>query len=125
MFLFLYTCRVDRQFVAATGTSLTISKSTEDSEWVQIFKGIFTGLNITAVDVESCVKDAEDIPVKFHDSFQAFKDRSVFKGLSLFGLAIGDVVKGMVDCGVKDAITGRIEVFVKDLVSCVSTGRSE
>lgn len=114
---------VNRQFVAAAGTSLTISKSTGDPEWVQIFKGIFTGLNITAVDVESCVKDAEDIPVKFHASFQKFKDRAIYEGLRLLGVAIGDIVKGMVDCGVKDAITGRIKVFVDDLISCVSSSR--
>ena len=83
--------RVDRQFVAATGASLTISKGSTDIEWVQIFEGIFIGLNLKSVDMKSCVKDATDIPQKFTDSFAAFKDRAIYKGLFSF---YKDLIKG-------------------------------
>jgi len=89
---------------------------------VQVFSGIFTGLNISSVDVKTCVKDATNIPAHFQASFQAFEDRAIYKGIHLLGVALGDIVAGMIDCGVKQALTGRIKAFVEDLVSCVDKG---
>ena len=90
-----------------------------DVEWVQVFRGIFQGMNISSVDVKTCVKDATDVPLHLKASFRAFKDRAIYKGLHLLGVAIGDVVEGMVDCGVEQAVTGRIKTFVIDLMACV------
>ena len=100
-----------------------MSGGPSDVEWVQIFRGIFKGMNLTTVkDIKSCVKDASDVPLHLKASFQAFEDRAVYKGLHLLGLAIGDVVSGMEDCGVEKAVTGRVRTYVTDLVSCVDKG---
>ena len=114
---------VDRRFVAATSTSLQVTGGPTDEDWVQVFRGIFQGMNINSTDVKTCVKDATNVPLHLEASFRAFEDRAIFKGLHLFGVAIGDVVAGMEDCGVEQALTGRIKTFVTDLVACASEGR--
>jgi len=113
---------VDKRYVAASSTTFTVTNGPAEEEWVQIFRGIFKGLNISAIDVKTCVKDATNIPVHFKASFQAFEDRAIFKGLQLMGAAIHDVTAGMNDCGVEQAITGRIKTFAMDMMACVDKG---
>lgn len=95
---------------------------TTDEDWVQVFRGIFQGMNINSTDVKTCVKDATNIPLHLEASFRAFEDRAIFKGLHLLGVAIDDVVAGMEDCGVEQALTGRIKIFATDLVACATKG---
>lgn len=103
---------------------MVITKGSSEAEWIQIFRGIFTGLDMKGLDVESCVKDAENVPQAFREAFTAFEDREIFGGLHKLGVAIGDVVKAVIDCKLDQDVINRIEMFVQDLASCVSAGKS-
>lgn len=102
---------------------MIISKGSTEPEWVQVFRGIFSGLGIKDLDIETCVKDAEHIPDAFKKAFVAFEDRAIFQGLQQLGMALGDVMKAMEDCNLEKEFVRRIEVFVKDLVSCASASK--
>lgn len=114
---------VNKRYVAAIGTTMIISKGSTEPEWVQVFRGIFSGLGIKDLDIETCVKDAEHIPDAFKKAFVAFEDRAIFRGLQQLGMALGDVMKSMEDCNLEKEFVRRIEVFVKDLVSCASASQ--
>lgn len=110
---------IDKQYISATQTSLTVTSSSTEEEWVQIFRGIFTGLNLVNVSIETCVKDAENIRDYFEKAFQQFEDRFVYTGLTDLGVAIGLIVKGMKDCGIENTLVSKVEGFVKDLMACI------
>jgi len=111
----------DRRFVDAIGTSLTVDAGTPEETWVQIFEGVFTGLNLKNVSVKTCVKDAEDIEHDFLASFEAFEDRKIVEGIVLMGKALQEVLKASHDCGIDSLVKQRIEVFINDLVSCAKS----
>ena len=114
--------RVNKQFISAAQTRLTVTSSTKDKEWVQIYKGIFTGLRLANVSVETCVKDGANIALYFEKAFEQFEDHAVYAGLHDLGVVINRVVKGMADCGIEEVLILKIEGFVKDLIECVKKG---
>lgn len=114
--------RVDKQFISAAQTRLTVTSSTKDKEWVQVYKGIFTGLHLVNVSIETCVKDGEIIALYFEKAFEQFEDRAVYAGLHDLGVAINRVVKGMADCEIEEVLILKIEGFVKDLIECAKKG---
>ena len=101
------------------GSSLTVTKGSSDKDWVQVFRGIFTGLQIKNLSVKACVKEAETMVQTFKQAFDAFENREIYKGLHLLGFALGDTVEGLVTCKVTSSITRGIMAFIKDLKSCI------
>ena len=95
------------------GTSVSVTKGSTVAEWLQIFQGIFIGLDIKGVNISKCVKDAEDVPKAFLAAFTDFQNRVIFGGLKKLGTALGLIVNSINDCGLEKAFIGRIETFAK------------
>ena len=91
-------------------------------KWVQVFRGIFTGLQLTNVSVQTCVKDAEQTVAAFEKAFDAFEDRAIFKGMNLMGTGLGYFVSEIKDCKIATEVVTGLEKFVNDLLSCVKGG---
>ena len=53
---------------------------------LQLFRGIFTGLEVSEAQVEACVDEAATTVEKFEQSFQAFKQKNVipYLGANIF-----------------------------------------
>ncbi|XP_065662023.1 uncharacterized protein LOC100213807 isoform X3 [Hydra vulgaris] len=113
---------IDKRFVAALDVSTLVKEGSEDVAWIQIFSGIFTGLQFKNVNVSTCVRDAEDIETDFLDAFEDFEEKSIYSGLQKLGVAVNVIVKAMSDCGISQNIINRISTFVKDLIACTDKG---
>jgi len=113
---------VDKRFVSVSSTNLIVTSSSTEKDWVQVFRGIFIGLNLHNVSIEQCVKDAEHIPVVFEKALQEFDDRQVHGGLHDLGEAISLVANGMKDCGIEEAFVSRVRTFITDLIACAKQG---
>ena len=111
-------CRVNKKFFDAVSSSLTVFNATTDKEWVQVYRGIAAGLGKEGFDFEKCVEDGNHTVVLFEESFAAFQNNDVFKGLQLFGTALMDIVKAFEDCGETD-IAKAIEKLAMDFIKCV------
>lgn len=114
----LITARVNKRFVDAVSSSLTVFNATTDKEWVQVYRGIATGLGKEDVNIEKYVEDGKHTVAMFEKSFAAFQNNDVFGGLELFGTALMDIVKAFQDCG-ETAIAKAIEKLAMDFVKCV------
>ena len=112
-------CRVNKRYIPALQSSLTVTKGPTDVKWVQVFRGLFTGFQFKNISVETCVKDAESVVDNFEKAFAAFEDREIYKGLHLVGYGLTGAVSAMKDCDIEQEVVAGIEKFVKDLVSCI------
>ena len=110
---------MNKRFVPAVQSSLEVTKGPSDVKWVQVFRGLFTGLHLKNVSVETCVKDAEKTVDYFEKAFAAFEDREIYKGLHLVGYGLSGATLAMKDCHIDSTIIAAIEKFVKDLISCI------
>ncbi|XP_065062872.1 uncharacterized protein LOC135689548 isoform X1 [Rhopilema esculentum] len=117
--IYEYRYLVNKRFVPAVQSSLEVTKGPSDVKWVQVFRGLFTGLHLKNVSVETCVKDAEKTVDYFEKAFAAFEDREIYKGLHLVGYGLSGATLAMKDCHIDSAIIAAIEKFVKDLISCI------
>ena len=99
-------------------SSLTVFNATTDKEWVQVYRGIAAGLGKEGFNFEKCVEDGNHTVTLFKESFAAFQNNDIFKGLQLFGTALMDIVKAFEDCGETD-IAKAIEKLATDFIKCV------
>lgn len=110
--------RVDRRYFDAVSSSLAATNGTKDKEWIQVYRGIATGLGKESFNFEKCVEDGNHTVELFKESFAAFKNKDIFKGLQLIGTALMDVVKAFEDCGETD-IAKALEKLATDFIQCV------
>ncbi|KAJ7379805.1 hypothetical protein OS493_012552 [Desmophyllum pertusum] len=113
-----YRYLVNKRFFDAVSSSLTIFNATADKEWVQVYRGIAAGLGKEGFNFEKCVEDGNHTVALFKESFAAFQNNDIFKGLQLFGTALMDIVKAFEDCGETD-IAKALEKIAKDFINCV------
>lgn len=114
-----YRYLVNKRYIPAIQKTLTVKQGTSGAEWLQVFRGIFTGFQLKDINVETCVKDAEHVVDNFQQAFVAFEDREIYKGLNLMGQGLNSTALAMKDCKVTSTIVSGIERFAKDLMSCV------
>jgi len=112
-----YRYLVDRRYVAAVGTSLSVTSSPEEEVWVQIYRGLFEGMQIQNVSVETCVHDAQMVEKDLKAAFDAFEDRAIYKGLQMLGQSLLEVAETVKDCAIDKEINKAVSFF-KDLVEC-------
>lgn len=99
-------------------SSLTATNGTTDKEWVQVYRGIAAGLGKENFNFEKCVEDGNHTVELFRESFDAFQNNDIFKGLELFGTALMDIVKAFKDCGETD-IAKALEKLAVAFIKCV------
>ena len=114
----LITARVNKRFVDAVSSSLTVFNATTDKEWIQVYHGIAAGLGKEDINFEKCAKDGKHTVALFKKSFAAFQNHHVFAGLELFGIALMDIQKAFQDCG-ETAIAKAIKKLAMDCIQCV------
>ena len=110
--------RANRRYFDAVSALLTTTNATTDKEWVQVYRGIAAGLGKEGFNFEKCVEDGNHTVELFKESFAAFQNNDVFKGLQLIGAALMDVVKAFEDCGETD-IAKELEKLATDFIHCV------
>lgn len=113
-----YRYLVDRRYFDAVSSSLAATNGTKDKEWIQVYRGIATGLGKESFNFEKCVEDGNHTVELFKESFAAFQKNDIFKGLQLIGTALMDVVKAFEDCGETD-IAKALEKLATDFIQCV------
>lgn len=113
-----YRYLVNKRFFDAVSSTLTVFNATEKKDWVQLYRGIAAGLGKEGFNFEKCVEDGNQTVAVFKESFNAFKNKSIFKGLQLFGTALMDIVKAFEDCSETD-IAKAIEKLATDFINCV------
>lgn len=116
-----YRYLVNKKFFDAMSSSLTATNSTTDKEWVQVYRGIAAGLGKENFNFEKCVEDGNHTVELFRESFDAFQNNDIFKGLELFGTALMDIVKAFKDCGETD-IAKALEKLAVAFIKCVKGG---
>ena len=114
----LITARVNKRFIDAVGSSLTVINATTDKEWVQVYRGIAAGLGKEDFSFKKCVEEGNHTVALFKESFAAFQNNDVYRGLQLLGTALMDIVKAFEDCRETD-IAKAIEKLAMDFVKCV------
>lgn len=70
----------NHKFASVVQTTATVTGNPGDPEWVQLYRGINSGLGNLKTNLTNCVKDGNATVAKFKASFQAFADRKVFDG---------------------------------------------
>ena len=115
----IFIFRVDRRYFDAVSSSLAATNGTKDKEWIQVYRGIATGLGKRGFNFEKCVEDGNHTVELFKESFAAFQNNDIFKGLQLIGTALMDVVKAFEDCGETD-IAKALEKLATDFIQCVA-----
>ena len=110
--------RVNRKYFDAVSSSLIAVNGTVDKEWVQVYRGIAAGLGKEGFDFEKCVKDGNHTVELFRESFIAFENNDIFKGIELLGTALMEIGKAFEDCGETD-IAKAIEKLATDFIKCV------
>ena len=113
----LFSLRANRQYFDAVYTSLTVTNGTSDAEWVQLYKGIASGLGKEIPNFSKCVKDGNKTVVTFKKAFDAFENRKVYEGMQLTGVALMDVVQTFNDCE-QTAIAKALEKLASDFLEC-------
>ena len=83
-----------------------------------MYRGIAAGLGKEGFNFEKCVEDGNHTVELFRESFAAFQNNDIFKGLQLFGTALMDIVKAFEDCGETD-ITKALKELAMDFIKCV------
>lgn len=104
-------------------SSLIGVNGTTDKEWVQVYRGIAAGLGKEGFDFEKCVKDGNHTVELFRESFAAFENNEIFKGVELLGTALMEIGKAFEDCGETD-IAKALEKLATDFIECVK-GKQE
>ena len=61
--------------------SVEVSKAPAKPDWVQVYEGIARGLGNLSTNLTACVKDGNATVEKFKESFKAFEDREIIKGV--------------------------------------------
>lgn len=72
---------MNKRFFDAVSSTLTVFNATEKKDWVQLYRGIAAGLGKEGFNFEKCVEDGNQTVAVFKESFNAFKNKSIFKGL--------------------------------------------
>lgn len=108
---------VNRRYMAAIGSSLSVTTSPPEEVWVQVYRGLFEGMGLPNVSVEQCVHDAETVEKEFQLAFDAFEDRAIYKGLRTLGAGLLAVAVTAKDCGIEKEMERTLKIF-KDLESC-------
>ena len=83
-----------------------------------MYRGIAAGLGKEGFNFEKCVEDGNHTVVLFKESFAAFRNNDIFKGLHLIGTALMDVVKAFEDCA-EMVIAKELEKLAVDFIQCV------
>ncbi|XP_068729574.1 uncharacterized protein [Montipora capricornis] len=115
---YVYRYLANRRYFDAVSALLTATNGTTDKEWVQVYRGIAAGLGKEGFNFEKCVEDGNHTVELFKESFAAFRNNDVSKGLQLIGAALMDVVKAFEDCGKTD-IAKELEKLATDFIHCV------
>ena len=115
--------RVNKKYFDAMSSSLIGVNGTTDKEWVQVYRGIAAGLGKEGFDFEKCVKDGNHTVELFRESFAAFENNEIFKGVELLGTALMEIGKAFEDCGETD-IAKALEKLATDFIECVK-GKKE
>ncbi|XP_033098846.1 uncharacterized protein LOC117102599 isoform X2 [Anneissia japonica] len=108
---------VNRQYLNVMSTKVSYFNMSHEEAWVQLYRGLFYGLGSKNVNFDKCVEEGNATVAKFEESFEAFEDREIFKGLQLLGVALDDVRKTLMVCE-ETAIAKALEKFINDLVKC-------
>ena len=80
MSISIFSPSANHKFASVLQTTATVTGNPNDPEWVQLYRGIDTGLGKLNINITKCVKDGDATVTKFKASFQAFEDRKVFEG---------------------------------------------
>ena len=114
---------MNKRFFDAVDSSLIVTNGSADKTWIQVYHGIAAGLGKEGFDLEKCVEDGNHTVELFKESFAAFQNDDIFKGIELFGSALMDVVKAFEDCGKTD-IAKALEKLATDFIKCTEGYKS-
>ncbi|XP_071478815.1 uncharacterized protein [Diadema antillarum] len=108
---------VNRNYISIIDTTVTYTDQSQESETMQLFRGIYKGLGVTNDSIQACVKEGELTIETFRQSFEAFAKEQIITGLHLFGQALIDVAHSLQICE-ETKLFLELTTFIKDLVSC-------
>ncbi|XP_063964050.1 uncharacterized protein LOC129273704 [Lytechinus pictus] len=111
---------VNRKYVSIVEEYVTYYNESHDSELLQLYQGVFTGLGVFNKGIAECVNDSLLTVDKFQAAFDAFESAEVYEGLTLLGTALQDVALTLRQCE-EIYIAEQLEKFIKDLVECTET----
>ena len=72
--------RVNKQYDAVLSASLTVTDSSTEPEWVQVYTGLARGLGNLNTNITACVEDGNITVAQFKAAFDAFENRRIFDG---------------------------------------------
>ncbi|XP_071476764.1 uncharacterized protein [Diadema antillarum] len=115
----LYDVRylVNKNYISIIDTTVTYSDQSQESEAVQLFRGIYKGLGVTNDNIQECVKEGELTIDTFRQSFVAFEFGQINTGLYLLGEALRDVRESLEICQ-ETMLLFRLAKFIDALISC-------
>ncbi|XP_072177534.1 uncharacterized protein [Diadema setosum] len=115
----LYDVRylVNQNYISIIDTTVSYTNQSQESEAVQLFRGIYKGLGVTNDNIQECVKEGELTIDTFLRSFEAFELGQINTGLYLLGEALRDVRESLQICQ-ETMLLFRLAKFIDALISC-------
>ncbi|XP_800047.3 uncharacterized protein LOC579608 [Strongylocentrotus purpuratus] len=111
---------VNKKYVSIVETYITYYNESQESDLLQLYQGIFTGLGAFNKGIGECVNDSLLTVEKFQAAFDAFENAQIYEGLQLLGTALQDVAYTLKECE-EIYIAVQLESFIKDLVECTES----
>ncbi|EDO36414.1 predicted protein [Nematostella vectensis] len=115
-----YRYLVNKRFFDAMRVPLTVTKGSQDKEWVQVYHGIAIGLGKENVSFDKCVEDGNQTVETFKAAFEAFDNRQVWRGMQLVGQALMDIYKAFEACE-ETEIAKELEKLATDFIKCTES----
>ncbi|XP_003725880.3 uncharacterized protein LOC100889957 [Strongylocentrotus purpuratus] len=109
---------VNSQFISIMEMDVTFYNESGESHMLQLFRGIYTGLEASTDNIDACINEGLETIEMFEECFHAFKMGKVFQGLQLLGTALEDVAQTLTKCNLI-SIAKKLLGYITDLLECM------
>ncbi|XP_030839363.1 uncharacterized protein LOC115923177 [Strongylocentrotus purpuratus] len=109
---------VNSQFISLMEKDVTFYNESRESDMLQLFRGIYTGLEASTDNIDACINEGLQTIQMFEECFNEFKMGKVFQGLQLLGTALEDVAQTLTKCNLF-SIAKKLLGYITDLLECM------
>eukprot|EP00057_Strongylocentrotus_purpuratus_P021083 XP_011675557.1 PREDICTED: uncharacterized protein LOC105443722 [Strongylocentrotus purpuratus] len=109
---------VNRQFKSLMQMDVTFYNEPRESHMLQLFRGIYTGLEAHTDNIAACMDKNQTNIRMFKKCFYAFKKGQISQGLRLLGKALKDVHLTLKKCNLF-SIAKKLLGYITDLLHCI------
>ncbi|XP_041484120.1 uncharacterized protein LOC121430788 [Lytechinus variegatus] len=109
---------MNRKYTSIMELDVTYYNESGESDLMQLFRGIYIGLEIGPDHFRECVEETLHTVQMFRDAFIAFNLGEVYQGLQLLGTALEDIAQSLTKCN-ELRIAQKLLEYIKDLLSCM------